>query len=113
MKTIFKTYSISQIRAKRDEYQAKTGVEWDWYGFSGGYALSAKVTRNTEMISLDEALSLLPFVGNGMKSQSLLKLSELSGKPLAWVCSAAKTLVANQKAKLVVNRAGNFAGLYK
>ncbi len=109
MKLLFKTYTMqSQARAKQIEYEAKTGVKWDFYHIGDGMVFTPIVTKDTPM---DEsaATALLPHLTKNY--QNFAKLSDVSGLDLPTVLSGAKTLVKSIRAVGTVNRMGNFAAI--
>jgi len=108
MKTLYKTYTNQQARAKQIELQEKTGLKWDTYHVGDGMRFTAVITKETPTNS-DLAQKLYPILSR--VGYSFTKLAELSGMKLSEVLIAAKTLVQQQQGIAVVNRMGNFAGI--
>ena len=113
MKTFWQRYDEKWAHAKRREFEAKTGVPWDFYGARGGMQFTPIVTRETptdEALALRLLLHLRPGIGGG---EWFVSLAERSGMTLCEVMIAAKTLVYSGRAVADVNRTGNFAAIHR
>lgn len=109
MKTTFKTYStFAQGRAKQREYEAKTGLKWDFYFTGAGCRLTAIVTKDTP-VNETAAAALLPHVTK--TAQTFAALADSSGLSLADVLAGAKSLMRSDQALPEVNRNGNLAAI--
>lgn len=112
MKTVFKTYTWQQARAKQIEYEGKTGVKWDVYSTGSGTHILPIATRDTPELPLDQCMRLLEYIDvKEIFGIGLYELHTRSGLPLAQVVSMAKTLAYKEKAEAILNRNGHFAGL--
>ena len=111
MKTLFKTYTQHQkCRDKQLEYEAITGVKWDFYRTGNGMRFTPIVTLETPMDE-EAATALMPYLTK--EYYSFIKLTEVSGLDLQTVLSGAKTLAKTGRAVATVNRNGRFAAIRK
>lgn len=90
MKTLYRTYTAAQARAKQIELEKATGLKWDFYHVGDGYIIQPIATKNTPT-NEDLAVKLLPFLSRDYETFD--KLAAKSGMSLADVIAAAKTLV--------------------
>lgn len=109
MKTTFKTYStFAQGRAKQREYEAKTGLKWDFYFTGAGCRLTAVITKDTP-VNETAAAALLPHVTKDAKD--FASLAAAGGLSLADVLAGAKSLMRCDQVWPEVNRNGNLAAI--
>ena len=106
MKTTFKTMTDTRKAIKKREYfQTKTNLKWDYYHTGMGMRFTPIVVQDTPM-SDDDAKRLFPCLTTDY--QEFVKLFEDSGIDLASVLIGAKTLVKHGRAIGTVNRSGGF-----
>ena len=114
MKTFWQRYDEKWAHAKRREFEAKTGVAWDFYGARGGTqfgpVLSMKDdTATTDLALAERARKHVPWTGIGF-----VKLAELSGLSLPQVLIAARTLLlASASYSPDTGRHGKIVGLHR
>ena len=118
MKTLFKTYHNGhQSITRRNKFQEKTGLKWEYYSTGDGIRFTPIVTKYTPIDS-DKADRLLPYleaktVKNTRKLgfRGFVDLAEETGMTLTDVLVAAKTLVKQNQAVCGVNRMGGFSSI--
>jgi len=110
MKTLFKTYTHhEQCQAKKAQYEALTGVKWDWYRTGDGMQFTPIVVVGQTPENEEDALALLPHLTAAY--EGFTRLNERSKLGLTRVLSGALTLARTQRAVPSVNRNGNFASI--
>ncbi len=109
MKTTFKTLTNHRKAVeKREAFERKTGLKWQWYSTGQGIRFTPIVTKNTP-ISDEAAKALLSHLTT--EYRNFVSLAEASGLALSDVLSGAKTLVRQEKAMATVNRMGGFSAV--
>jgi len=111
MKTLFKTMKdTKQAIAKRNWFQEKTGLKWDYYSTGDGMRFTPIATVNTP---LDAVASELLYHYLTTEYKGFVKLSEESNLTLPQVVSGAWTLVKANEVLFTVNRMGNLYAIRK
>jgi len=110
MKTLFKTYTHhDQCQAKKAQYEALTGVKWDWYRTGDGMQFTPIVVVGQTPENEEDALALLPHLTQ--EYESFVRIDKRAKLGLTRVLSGALTLARTQRAVPSVNRNGNFASI--
>ncbi len=112
MKTHWMRYDERWAQQKRREFEAKTGVAWDYYGARGETQFGPiLVTANTttDLALAARARKHIPWTGIGF-----MRLAELSGLTLPQVLIAANTLrLASASYSLDIGRTGKAIGIHR